>query len=85
MASIFIGALAVGFVGGEEGVSTKAYRDVVGAPTIWLGQTRGVKIGDTPTMDECKTMLGDALVALEGICAPVSMFPFAPLHGRRRL
>jgi len=32
MASIFIGALAVGFVGGEEGVSTKAYRDVVGAP-----------------------------------------------------
>lgn len=71
MASIFIGTLGVGFVGREEGVSTKAYRDVVGAPKIWLSPTRGVKICDTATMDECKTMLGDALVELEGICAPV--------------
>jgi len=74
MASIFIGALAVGFVGAEEGVSTKAYLDVAGAPTIWLGQTSGVRIGDTATMDECKTMLGDALVVL----------PFATLRVRRR-
>ncbi|WP_018860437.1 hypothetical protein [Rhizobium sp. 42MFCr.1] len=63
----------------------KAYRDVVEAATNWLSQTRGVKIGDTATMDECKTMLGDALVELEGICAPVSMFPFATLRVRRRL
>ncbi|MBB2698976.1 UNVERIFIED_ORG: lysozyme [Rhizobium esperanzae] len=60
------GALAVGFVGGKEGVSTKAYRDIVGVPTICFGETRGVKMGDTATMDECKAMLGDALVEFEG-------------------
>ncbi|ANL84689.1 lysozyme [Rhizobium phaseoli] len=59
------GALAVGFVGGKEGVSTKAYRDIVGVPTICFGETRGVKMGDTATMDECKAMLGDALVEFE--------------------
>lgn len=60
------GALAVGFVGGKEGVSTKAYRDVVGVPTLCFGETRGVKMGDTATMEECKAMLGDALVEFEG-------------------
>ncbi|MBX5131598.1 lysozyme [Rhizobium lentis] len=59
------GALAVGFVGGKEGLSTKAYRDVVGVPTICFGETRGVKMGDTATVDECKAMLGDALVEFE--------------------
>lgn len=60
------GALAVGFVGGKEGLSTKAYRDVAGIPTICFGETRGVKMGDTATVDECKAMLGDALVEFEG-------------------
>lgn len=60
------GALAVGFVGGKEGVSTKAYKDIVGVPTLCFGETRGVKMGDTATMDECKAMLGDALVEFEG-------------------
>lgn len=60
------GALAVGFVGGKEGVSTKAYRDIVGVPTICFGETRGVKMGDAATMDECRAMLGDALVEFEG-------------------
>lgn len=82
MASIFIGALAVSFVGGEEGFSTKAYRDVVGAPHD-LAQSDQRKIGDTAPMDECKTMLGDALVELEGVCSPVSMLPFATLRVRR--
>lgn len=61
-----VGALAVGFVGGKEGVSTKAYKDIVGVPTICFGETRGVKMGDTATMEECKVMLGDALVEFEG-------------------
>lgn len=60
------GALAIGFVGGKEGVSTKAYKDIVGVPTICFGETRGVKMGDTATMEECKVMLGDALVEFEG-------------------
>jgi len=34
MASIFIGALAFGFVGGEVGVITKAYHNVVGASAM---------------------------------------------------
>jgi len=59
------GALAVGFVGGKEGASTKAYRDIVGVPTICFGETRGVQMGDTATMEECKAMLGDALVEFE--------------------
>lgn len=59
------GSLAVGFIGGWEGLRTKAYRDVIGVPTICFGETRGVKMGDTYTVDECKAMLGDALVEFE--------------------
>ena len=43
------GLIAVGIVGGFEGLRTKAYRDVVGVPTICFGETRGVKMGDTAT------------------------------------
>lgn len=59
------GVIAVGIVGGFEGLRTKAYRDVVGVPTICFGETRGVKMGDTATAAECKTMLGNALVEFE--------------------
>lgn len=60
-----IGSLAVGFVGGWEGMRTKAYRDIVGVPTVCFGETRGVKMGDIYTPDECRAMLGDALVEFE--------------------
>ncbi|WP_375337396.1 glycoside hydrolase family protein [Rhizobium binae] len=50
----------------QVGVSTKAYRDIVGVPTISFGGTLGVKMGDTATMGECKAMLGDALVEFAG-------------------
>lgn len=59
------GALAVAVVGGYEGLRTKAYRDVVGIPTVCFGETRGVKMGDTYTVDECKAMLGDGLTEFE--------------------
>ncbi|SFV31410.1 lysozyme [Devosia crocina] len=55
-------ALVVSFVGGWEGMRTTAYRDIVGVPTICFGETRGVKMGDTATVEECKTMLGDGIV-----------------------
>lgn len=58
-------ALLVGTVGAWEGLRTTAYRDVVGIPTVCFGETRGVKMGDTYTVDECKAMLGDALVEFE--------------------
>lgn len=59
------GSLAIGVIGGFEGLRTKAYRDVVGIPTVCFGETRGVKMGDQYTVEECKAMLGDALVEFE--------------------
>lgn len=59
------GSLAIGLIGGFEGLRTKAYRDVVGVPTVCFGETRGVKMGDSYTVEECKAMLGDALVEFE--------------------
>jgi lysozyme len=58
-------AAAVALVGAWEGVRTVAYRDIVGIPTVCFGETRGVKMGDRYTMEECRTMLGDALVEFE--------------------
>lgn len=59
------GALAIGLVGGYEGLRTKAYYDVVGVPTVCFGETRGVEMGDSYTVDECKAMLGTALTEFE--------------------
>lgn len=58
-------AAAIALVGAWEGLRTVAYRDVVGVPTVCFGETRGVKMGDRYTVDECKAMLGDALVEFE--------------------
>lgn len=49
-------ALAVTMLTGFEGVRTVAYRDPVGIPTVCMGETRGVKIGDTYTLQQCKDM-----------------------------
>lgn len=56
---------AVALVGAWEGVRTVAYRDIVGVPTVCFGETRGVKMDDRYTMEECRAMLGDALVEFE--------------------
>lgn len=56
---------AVALVGAWEGVRTVAYRDIVGVPTVCFGETRGVKMGDRYTMEECRQMLGDGLVEFE--------------------
>lgn len=56
-----IAAAAIALVGSWEGLRTVSYRDVVGIPTVCFGETRGVKMGDRYTVDECKAMLGDAL------------------------
>lgn len=36
-----------------EGMELTAYRDIVGVPTICAGTTRGVKMGDTKTPEQC--------------------------------
>lgn len=61
--ALMVGAVAL--VGAWEGVKTVAYKDIVGVPTVCFGETRGVKMGDRYTMDECRAMLGDALVEFE--------------------
>jgi lysozyme len=60
-------ALAVATVGTFEGVRLVAYPDrlAYGIPTVCFGETRGVKLGDKHTLDECRAMLGDALVEFE--------------------
>lgn len=40
-----------------EGTRQWAYKDPVGIPTICMGSTKGVKMGDFRTLDECKALL----------------------------
>jgi lysozyme len=60
-------ALVVALIGGWEGLRTVAYPDQLagGIPTVCFGETRGVKLGDEYTADECRAMLGDAIVEFE--------------------
>lgn len=63
--SVAVAALAGMLVGDFEGLRTTAYRDVVGIPTVCFGETRGVKMGDVYSADECAVMLGDRLKEFE--------------------
>lgn len=60
-----LGIAAAGLIGGFEGLRTSAYLDPVGIPTVCYGETRGVQLGDRHTAEECRAMLGDALVEFE--------------------
>lgn len=50
-------AICVGCIAPAEGLRRVAYSDPVGIPTICFGETRGVKLGDTATTEQCKAML----------------------------
>lgn len=50
-------AICVSCVSGAEGLRQYAYRDPVGIPTICFGETRGIKMGDKATVEQCKDML----------------------------
>lgn len=54
-------AIATTCVAGFEGIRQVAYRDPVGIPTICFGETKGVRMGQKASMDECKAMLADSL------------------------
>lgn len=58
-------AAAIALVGAFEGLRTVAYLDPVKIPTICFGSTRGVKIGDRKTVEECKALLQVELVEHE--------------------
>lgn len=55
-------SICVACVGAEEGVRYAAYKDPVGIPTICFGETKGVKLGDTATPEQCREMLGDRVL-----------------------
>jgi lysozyme len=46
-------AVAISLIGGFEGYSAKAYKDVIGVWTICQGLTKGVKPGMVKTKAEC--------------------------------
>lgn len=55
-------AICASCVTGFEGVRTVAYRDPVGIPTICIGETLGVKMGDTASAQECDMRLAQRLM-----------------------
>jgi lysozyme len=63
--SAAVGAAAIALVAAWEGLRTKAYFDAIKIPTVCFGETRGVKMGDQYTVQQCKDMLGTRLVEFE--------------------
>ncbi len=57
--------IAAAFIGPWEGRELRAYRDIVGVPTICYGETRGIRMGQTATPAECDTMLARAVADFE--------------------
>ena len=57
--------LAIAFIGDWEGYSSKAYRDIVGVPTICWGETKGVKMGDVMTKGQCSELFQRRLAQFE--------------------
>lgn len=56
-----------------EGLRQKAYADPVGLATICWGSTKGVKLGDYASLEQCKARLSsDMTLAVEQVnsCAP---------------
>lgn len=56
-----------------EGTRQWAYKDPVGIPTICMGSTKGVKMGDFRTLDECKALLTEEMLDVINAvdrCAP---------------
>lgn len=71
-----LAALICAFVGGYEGLRTKAYLDPVGIPTICYGFTHGVKLGQAKTPAECEGLLRQEVqAAIAGVqqCAKVPL------------
>lgn len=59
---------AIVAIGAFEGYSATAYPDIIGIPTICYGETKGVKLGDYSTREQCDAKLSKRLVEFnEGI------------------
>ncbi|MER5173951.1 lysozyme [Thioclava kandeliae] len=69
-------ALAITTIAPWEGRELRAYRDIVGIPTICFGETEGVKMGDVATEAECHTQLAKRVAQFEAAirpCLPASL------------
>lgn len=70
-------AIMAAGLAGHEGVRLVAYSDPIGIPTICLGQTKGVRLGQTATLEQCIAWAGkDAMRAVEIVldCNPATDF-----------
>lgn len=54
-------AIALTMVAGFEGLRHAAYLDPVGIPTICFGETKGVRMGQRATLEQCQDMLAASL------------------------
>ncbi|CUI05281.1 lysozyme [Massilia antarctica] len=54
-------AIAVTAVASFEGLRLAAYADPVGIPTICFGETKGVRLGQRATPEQCQAMLAGSL------------------------
>lgn len=52
-------AICVACIAPAEGLRRVAYSDPVGVPTICFGETKGVKLGDRASTEQCETMLAE--------------------------
>ncbi len=69
-------ALATPMIQQWEGRSLVAYRDIVGVATICDGETRGVRMGDRATHEDCDRMTAKAVAEFEGAirhCLPYNL------------
>jgi lysozyme len=58
-------AICVATAGAAEGLRTVAYLDPVGIPTVCFGETRGVRMGDKYTVEQCKDMFSARLIEFD--------------------
>lgn len=58
-----------------EGKSNTAYLDIVKVPTICFGYTKGVKMGDTKTDEQCEKLLKDEIARISAILDSVVKVP----------
>ena len=68
-----VAALAAAIAMPAESLRQKAYADPIGLATICWGSTKGVKLGDYATLEQCKARLdSDMTLAVEQVasCAP---------------
>lgn len=61
-----------------EGMENHAYRDIVGIPTLCFGETKGVKMGDYRTDEQCEESLSKELAVYNQAMKKYVKVPLRP-------